>query len=59
MNIEIVPAPAAPFGYSYLIRAGSALQSPLLLAIRLYWGVAVLRDRLGQADASSQDHPFF
>jgi putative oxidoreductase len=38
MTIEIVPTPPAPFGYSYLIRAASTLQSPFLLATRLYWG---------------------
>jgi putative oxidoreductase len=38
VNIDIVPAPVAPFGYSYLIRGASMLQSLLLLAIRLYWG---------------------
>ena len=36
--IEVVPARPVPFGYGYLIRAASALQSALLLAIRLYWG---------------------
>ena len=38
MNIVVVPNVPAPFGYGYLIRAASWLQSPLLLALRLYWG---------------------
>jgi hypothetical protein len=29
---------AFPIGYRLLIRAAACLQSPLLLAIRLYWG---------------------
>ena len=36
-NISVV-SPRLPFGYGYLVKAASLFQSPLLLAIRLYWG---------------------
>jgi putative oxidoreductase len=38
MNILTTPPAVAPFGYSYLIRGFSSLQSLVLLGLRLYWG---------------------
>lgn len=38
MNTIVTSNPAAPFGYSYLIRGFSSLQSLVLLGLRLYWG---------------------
>ncbi len=38
MKVTSLPPSALPFGYGYLIRGLTGLQSPLLLALRLYWG---------------------
>jgi len=37
-DVVVTENPVPPFGYGYLIRGFSYLQSPLLLGLRLYWG---------------------
>lgn len=55
MNLKNKPATIAGY-YELFGNAASYAQSPFLLLVRLYWGLAIRPNRMGQAQQSPSDH---